>query len=440
MEVLKYNISPVQLRAIQSLFKKNINNQINEVLFGGAKNGGKSFLGSIALNMLACDDRFSDLSFFIARHTRKDLIDYTIPTINKFFKENNYDINKFCKYNGQTNTFHFRNRSRIHLIDTAFQPSDPMYERFGSMEMTGGWIEEGGEHHELAYENLKLSIGRQNNDKYNIPKFLLITCNPKKGWMKREFYDKDKSGNIEPNKTFIKSLVTDNTFRAAGSEDILNNINNKRDLLRLRFGEWEYDDDDYALMRFEKINDIFTNNFVKKTGKRFITCDIALSNDSFVLIVWDSLVIIDVVVINKIGAKTLCDTILDSAKKHSVPQSQILYDADGIGAYLREFIPSAIGINNGVKPTTPEFYNLKSQLYYMLADFINENKIYIDAPVSFEIKSRIIAELQVVKMNPDIVEKLAILPKPKIKAMIGHSPDISDAIAYRMLAFHMFNY
>src|SRR5690606_24386122 len=122
----------------------------------------------------------------------------------------------------------------------SYKPSDPMYERFGSMQFTGGWIEEGGEIDFAAYENIRLSIGRWMNDHYNIPPKLLITCNPKKNWMYVDFYKPWSEGKLPKNKRFIQALVTDNTFRQKNAVDILDKIKDKITKQRLRFGQWEY--------------------------------------------------------------------------------------------------------------------------------------------------------------------------------------------------------
>ena len=84
------------------------------------------------------------------------------------------------KKNGQYNYIEFTNDSRIDLLDLKYLPSDPFYERYGSVEFTSGWIEEAGEVNFGAYDTLKSRIGRQLNEKYKIQSKLFVTLNPKK--------------------------------------------------------------------------------------------------------------------------------------------------------------------------------------------------------------------------------------------------------------------
>jgi phage terminase large subunit len=124
-------------------------------------------------------------------------------------------VDDYMSFNGQDSCFNLKNGSKVFLISCRDIPSDPLYERFGSMQMTRGWIEEAGEIAEAAKANLWLSIGRWKNEKYGLKKKLLLTANPKKGWMKREFVDPFKVGILAVSRKFVSSLATDNTYNNA---------------------------------------------------------------------------------------------------------------------------------------------------------------------------------------------------------------------------------
>ena len=125
---------------------------------------------------------------------------------------------KVCKYhgipdsdwklNGQYNYIEFTNGSRIDLLDVAYKPSDPDYERFGSLEYTGGWLEEAGEIEFKAFDVLKSRIGRHMNKELEVKSKLLLTCNPNKGWLYRVFYKPSKDGTLPDNYRFLQSLYT----------------------------------------------------------------------------------------------------------------------------------------------------------------------------------------------------------------------------------------
>jgi len=247
---------------------------------------------------------------------------------------------------------------------------------------------------------------------------------------------------------FIPALVQDNPFIDPSYIENLENISDKVKKQRLLYGNFDYDDSDDALITFDKINDLFYNTFVEP-GEMFISSDIAITNDSFVVIVWDGLRIKELVSLKNASkpVETMVNgvttTIVDYTPlineferlsvKWKVPRSNIVFDADGIGKNVKEYLSGAVPLHTGIKAIHPEYFNLKAELFYKLAEVINSNKMFIDCYLSPEIKERLISELQTIKRKSDVGEKLKILPKADVKKLIGHSPDITDAIAYRML-------
>jgi len=424
-----------------SLLTNPEHSTIREVLFGGAKGGGKSFLGASWETLMAI--QYPGTSWFVARENLTDLRKHTIPTFHEVFKILDIGFNNY-KFNGMDNIFTFSNGSRIIFVSAQYLPSDQMFERFGSMQNTGGWIEEGGEIDEMAYSNLKLTIGRCKNEEYNIPFKLLITANPKKNWMHRDFIR-----TITPDKRYIQSFAKDNRYLPAQYQETLEGIKDKRDRQRLLLGMWDYDDDDNSLISFEKIQDLFTNSFVEE-GEKCISSDVAITNDLFVNIAWSGLKILEIsaiqnvsktvsthengAVVNKVDFTPLINEYERLTTKYKIPRSNIVYDADGIGHHLRDFLSGAVGLNNNAAAFDPAYQNLKTQLYYLFAEFVNSNRIWVVPDAVYgQVKERLIDELQAIKRSSDVGEKLKIMPKAEVKNLIGHSPDLTDAIVYRLL-------
>ena len=129
----------------------------SEIIYGGAAGGAKSWTGCAWLAFMCMN--YPETKWFIGREELKRLRESTLVTFHKVAAE--YGFKHRYKYNGQDHYILFDNGSRIDLLDLKYLPSDPLYERYGSTEFTGGWIEEGGEVNFGAYDTLKSRIGRQ---------------------------------------------------------------------------------------------------------------------------------------------------------------------------------------------------------------------------------------------------------------------------------------
>lgn len=412
-----------------------------QIMYGGAKSGGKSYLGC----SLIFGDAFlyPETHYFIARKELADLRKYTIPSIHEVFEAWGIPKSNF-KYNGQDNYFELKNGSRVYLLACTYLPSDPMFERFGSMQMTRGWIEEAGEVSEDAKKNLWISIGRWKNEKYNLKKKLLITCNPKKGFLYREFYKPAVTGELSPDKKYIQALVYDNK---TASVDYIKTLEDLQGVSRQRLlnGNWEYDDDDNALMPYDAITDAFTNSHVQPGLKKYITADVALEgSDTFVVGVWIGWVLVKKYITPKCKPKELVDFINKVKTEHGVPNSSIVYDADGVGAYVGGWVNGAKAFHNGGQPIKVDgqkenYFNLKTQCEYYLAKKINDRNVWLKALDDNEkingkdsVKDMTIQELEQIKSDEGPKEgKLRTISKKKRKANIGRSPDISDMLMMR---------
>lgn len=184
------------------------------------------------------------------------------------------------------------------------------------------------------------------------------------------------------------------------------------------------------LIPYDVINDFWSNTFIKE-GTRYITADIALhGSDKFVIIVWSGWQIIHFESIEKMEANEVESKLKKVAEKYKVQRSNIAYDADGLGSFLRGYLRGAKPFNNGGKATTGNYKNIKSQCGYLFAKRCNEEGIYVKAEID---KTQFIKEVECLQSYAlDNEGKMQIMPKAKIKERIGHSPDILDALIMRM--------
>lgn len=409
-----------------------IDKSITEIDYGGSKGSGKSYLG--------CSLIFGDAltypgtHYFIARKKLNDLRKHTIPSIHEVF--NHWKLGpEYYKLNAQDNYFTLYNGSIVYLLQAKYEPSDPLYMRFGSMQMTRGWIEEAGEFEVAAKNNLSASIGRWKNDVYNIPGKLLMTCNPSKNFLYREFYKKNKDGTLEPWKKFVQALPEDNKKLPAEYLEHLRRTLSVSEKERLLFGNWEYDDDPAALLEYDTIVNIFTNEFVKGTGRKYITADVArFGKDKSVIRVWDGLKVILRVEMEKKKITEVAAEIRKLATSLGVPMSNVMIDEDGIGGGVVDLLPGCKGFIANSSPVNMKpgenYATLKDQCGFKLQELISQIWEPNCDPV---VQEKITEELEQLKQKDmDTEGKRRLVPKDVIKEFLGRSPDDLDTYIMRM--------
>lgn len=443
MELAFKTRNPKQIEAAEAW----IDNVTEEILYGGAKGGAKSYTGASLI--FGSAHTYPETQWFIARKELIDLKKFTIPTIHEVHQHWGLDIKNYLKYDGQLNVFTLPNKSKVFLIACADIPSDPMFERFGSMQMTGGWIEEAGEIAESAKANLALSIGRWKNDIYSILGKLFITANPKKGWLKRDFVDPWKKGLLAKTRKFIQAFATDNVYLPTNYVDKLRNEKDKVRRQRLFEGSWDYDEDNDALISYDALSDAFSNTIVKD-GNKYLVVDVARKGqDTTVFTFWDGLEKYKVQQYEKQSTDVTEQKVKDAAAAERIPYSHIVVDEDGIGGGVVDHLKGVRGFtaNSTPIPTAtvirerlmkvnnnliakPTFSNLKAQCGWKLAELINDHEIAFKCP---DYRDTITEELTAMlrDRSPDSESKKLLREKAEVKKEIGRSPDVGDAILMR---------
>lgn len=404
--------------------------QSHEVFFGGGAGGGKSWL--ICESRLINCYRYPGYKSFIAREELKRLMASTYVTWCKVCRHHGIPETDW-KLNGQYNYIEFKNGSRVDLLDAKRLPSDPLYERFGSLEYTDGAFEEAGEIDFLAFDVLKTRIGRHLNKELDIPATALITGNPKKNWTYTRYYLPHKNGTLDSEASFIQSLYSDNPYTAEAYGKVLSNISDEATRQRLKLGNWDYDSDPSALIDGEVIENIWTNDWAP-IGQRYIIADIArYGSDRAIITYWEGLRLCEFITFDISSTTEIQQAITALRVKHLVPLSNILVDEDGVGGGVKDNLNCKGFVNNSTA-FNPAYSNLKSECGYKLAEMIRD--IFVDCDMSErerEILRQDLAQLKTFDSDKD--GKLKIMPKEKIKDNIQRSPDWLDVFIMRMWFF-----
>lgn len=414
-----------QEAALQSLTSGNY----REVLYGGAAGGAKSWTGAAWLTFMA--ECYPNTRWFVGRDTLKALRESTKMTFEKVFKA--YGI-EGVKYNAQDHFFEFGNGSRIDFLELKYYPSDELYERFGSLEYTGGWIEEGGEVEFGAFDVLKTRIGRHLNDKYGISPVLFVTCNPKKNWLYYTFYSPWKLGKLKSHRLFIQAFVQDNPAIESGYTQQLELLDDKTKRERLLLGNWDYDDDPASLCDFDAIVDLFVNDHIEPGDARTAAADLAMQGrDRFVGgSAWGDVCYIRIDKEKSTG-KEIQNDLHELMVTDHVPRSKTIADGDGLGAYLDSYLKGIKTFHGGAAAFNDKIYaNLKSECAYKLAEVTNKRQLRIIC--TEEQQEAIIQEFAALKtMDVDKDEsRKRIIPKKDMKTQLGRSPDYLDMLIMLM--------
>ena len=401
-----------------------------EIIFGGGAGGAKSFLGCYWLAKMCL--KHPGTRWVMGRAVLKTLKETTLNSFFSVCQMQGLKSGDHYRFNAQTNIIHFANGSEILLKDLYTYPSDPNFDELGSLEITGAFVDECNQIDKKAWNILKSRI-RYRLDEYGLMPKILGTCNPAKNWVYSDFFQPKQREELPEDKQFIQALLSDNPFISKHYRDNLLSLD-KISKMRLLFGDWTYDDDPAALMSIDKINDIFTNNFLPG-GDKYITADIArFGKDTTTIIYWDGLRAERVVQLRKKATTSVSEMIQGMRKMYHVPMSRVVIDEDGIGGGVVDQLDGCYGFVNNARALEGEnFANLKSQCYFKLAELVNANEIYVNCDDQ-TIKQQLIEELEQVKQKDmDKDGKKAVIPKDKVKDLIGRSPDLSDSLMMRMV-------
>lgn len=426
--------------------------------YGGGAFSGKTYLACFFLVYMA--RTYPGTAWGFARRELVTLKKTSLVTLFKVLKETGHKVDVHYTYNQSLNLIKFHNKveadeakgvegnepSIIYLIDTAYAPSDPNYDRFGGFELTGCVVDESAESDRKAIDILFTRLGRCLNSKYGITKKMLECFNSSKAHVYDRYYLPWKEGREPEHKKFILAKPEDNPAEevAAYIRDILL-TGDVTTIERLINANFDYEISPLALIPdYDAICNAFTNSFIDKRQKaavdakgepvkpkRFMSGDIAyLGADIFVITIREGWVIKKVISIDKIDETAIGNKLIELAEEWDIPYSNIVYDADGLrkftAASLKK-LTAARPFNNAAAPIKDKKYaNLKAECAFFLKNLIETNEIYIEDQ---EFRKQIMNDLENVRRAPVEDEgKIALEKKSEHKKRTGVSPGYLDSL------------
>lgn len=409
------------------------NEETSFVGYGGSARSGKTVIECVAV-LLECL-AYDGIAWGIGR---KELTVLKRTVLLTLFKQMEfYGITEDeYNYNQQLNRIDFNNGSTIFLIDTAYKPSDPLNTRFGGFELTRCAVDESNETNEDVIIKLYERTGWRKNDTYNLKRKVFECFNPAKNHVYKRYFKPFRDGVQGMFKRFIAALPSDNPHPSV--KEWIDDIIKTGDTVTIERqvnGNFDFDDDPRALCEFDAVSDLFTNDHVQG-GTGTISADLAMKGrDKFIGGYWDGLRCHIAIDINHNDAKEIEMKLRELKTVKKVGNSNIVADADGLGAYLDAYIKNIKPFHGGGSPIDKNnFAKLKDECAYKLAEFINKREIKIICSPSQEdaIKEEISICLKADSVN---IDKKRIIKKEEQKKLLGRSPDYLDMLIMNMIFY-----
>lgn len=394
---------------------------IREVLYGGAKGGGKSVFGcfwclSRALQIIKeCNIQARKHPIPIGFMGRKRGIDFTNTTLEtwkRFIPEELYEIK------GKPAEIVIADRVKIL---TGGLDNGEIVNKFNSAEYAFFFIDQAEEVNADQIGELRATFRLIINDK-KIPGKGLFTANPAQSFLKDEFIL-----NPTADRMFIQALPTDNHYLGPEYIEVLkDSFKNRPELLKAYLeGSWD------SLGGFNQvIRDSWITNAAKITlypplKKTLITCDPArYGNDETVIYCMENTEIKEAVIYGQKSLMHTANVLHVLARKHG--DCLIVVDVCGIGGgvvdRLIEMGDNVLGIDNAGRSDEPaKYYNKRAEIWCKAADMLACGDVQL-TNTEPKLNGQLCTPAYEFRNGKILIES-----KADIKKRLGKSPDRADA-------------
>lgn len=247
--------------------------------------------------------------------------------------------------------------------------------------------------------------------------------------------------------TFIGGSIYDNVELLKVNPEYLGNLasQSEEEKARLLDGNWKVVLNENDVYDYYAFRDMFTNEFVECGDKRIVVDAAGEGSNYLIAGYFEGYRLEDIEILEKSTGKDVIDLLKKFKNRHKVRNSQIVYDADGVGFFIggekNGFIQGAIPFHNGASYIPQDddkriFFNLKTQCYIYSGERASRGESYISEYVANKmydknttIRQRFMLERTAIKrMSKRDVEATRLIPKDEMKQkyLNGSSPDLLD--------------
>jgi hypothetical protein len=212
-------------------------------------------------------------------------------------------------------------------------------------------------------------------------------------------------------------------------------------------GIWRDVDSGDSLLTIADMDAFFSNNEQIGDGVMRASADVALSGDFFVLFAFKGHHICDMEAWRGVPSDAIVAFIRKFLDKNGIREENFTYDANGLGLWLKDQLPMAVGFNNKSAPSDSRLWNnLKSEAAEKFCKAVKNGQMSISEEVlkrsftddrkrTFTVKDRLMEERKAIKRKDTDNGRFEIISKPQMKTEIGHSPDFIEAMFMIMPMF-----
>lgn len=453
--------------------------------YGGAAEGGKSFLAADWIIDMCTDENHTNLKYSAcafdiekAKATIKDKFE-EVAKAKGLKKDVHYTYNK----NDHEFTF-LATGSRVVMFGLPTRKNNDWLKGY---EWTGTWVDESDTVEEAVLLAHYKRVGRVNNtifihmddmteqekidnpdyekyegyDKVVVPTKMLETFNPSSGHTTERFYIpyRDKTQlEMKPKRIFVRAYPQDNYQK--GSERLKRLASEPEGIEKDKsfYGRFDINYSERSIFNGDAILNMFKNK-VEHTGYMSAVIDVAAiggKSDKTKISIWNGLDMVYIEDLNHLKTfEELRDYIKSLLVRYDVMNKDVVIDANGIGSMLtksREFkgcksymshnsvIKEEVLNINGFKKGrnvlmskfTGRYGKLKDQCTLLLSDYVNDGLISLSC-ADQKMKDTVKRELliyEVMKSNSDVIRVTQKTLFRKLNS--GRSPDTTDLMVMRM--------